>query len=193
MRSTIFLALGLVACGGATDTDLFNGSPQPGTNASVQKDTSVTPTPDSGVTDTGSTPDTSIADTSVPDTSMPPTSKIQCGNSMCNVGTEVCCRSGFQNFTYACVANKGQCNNQGSIVLECSKAENCPNMGDVCCAALQLQGQANIATGTRCTAANQCVGNNNVIVCDPAAMNNCPNGGNCSISTITLPNYDICK
>lgn len=194
MRSTLFLGLLLVACGGSTDTELFtppNG--QQGTDASVQKDTSVD-NPDSTVNkDANGLPDTSTIMEAGPDTSTGITSKIQCGNSQCTPVTEVCCRTGFpQQFMYQCVG-KGKCTGQGSVTLDCSQADNCPNPGDVCCAALVQQGNANVATDTRCTPPNQCQGNSNVIVCDPNANNNCPNGGNCSMSTITLPGYDICK
>ncbi len=187
----LVLALGLVACGGATETELLNPPlDQQGTDASGQKDQSVPPN-EAGVKD-GSSADAFVIPEAGPDTSPPPL-KIQCGNAQCKVGVDVCCRSGFGNFTYKCVPNAGQCQGSNSIVLECSNAESCPDTMDVCCAPLAQQGQAFVATGTLCAAPSQCTGQDHVIVCDPQAINNCPNGGNCSMSTITLPGYDICK
>ena len=197
MRIAAILGLVLVGCGGASETDLFT-PPAASTNdvdASVLDSGKNNPDGNLPGKDGGGPDALGAPDVNQPDTFVPPTSTIQCGNSMCDPANSVCCRTGTQppGFKYACVANAGQCKGQGSVVLECSKAANCPNMGDVCCASLQNGGQFNVATSTQCVPGNQCQMNNGtVVVCDPADPNACPNGGTCQQSKGTLPGYDIC-
>jgi hypothetical protein len=188
MRIVLLLSGLLVACGGASETDLFSGPSQSGVDSGVEKDTSVPTTDSGGGKDSSSAPDSAIVDANQPDTFMPPTTKIQCGNTACNNPPDVCCRSGFnQQFTYNCVNDPNtQCAANGDITIECTSPSDC-NQGEVCCIDLN---QKSMAVGVACQPAQQCQGG---FACDPKKPNICPNGQSCKLSQFTLPGYYICR
>ena len=207
MRASYFVSSGIVVvaigCGGAVDTGLF-GDP---TGGQVPTDGGSTTTDDGGTrTDGGNRFDgggrfdagfmdsgTGIKDASTfTDTSPPPGNRIVCNTSAmtCALGDQVCCRSGggpTPNFN--CTAAAG-CNAVGDMPIPCDKADDCSKLGftgDLCCA----QTAGGRATSVSCVAPGSC-GTNSTNLCDPLAVDPCPNGGSCQVSVTTLPGFHIC-
>ena len=199
-RGWLTCALFLAACGGATDSDLFGSPPANQQQPDASTSADATTSNDASVSDATQPPPAQDSSTTVdanqPDTSTPAASKIHCGNTDCNSTTESCCRSATSgsSYSYACTNDPNtSCQGLGDIVIECSNAQNCAdqgNAGDVCCAT--RNGPGGSVDGTTCMSASQCGQMGGVIACDPNAANNCPNGGGCKTSSVTLPTYNLC-
>lgn len=192
----------LVACGGATVTDL-QGNPPPGgqdagTDTSVVKDSSVI---DEGIgVDVSPPPPPPPIDAGPPDVIKPPDiAPIVCGQALatasmkCDANKEVCCRSGSGvQMTVAC--NSGStCPNVGSVPLACSTTTTCTALGlvnNVCCGTVNGNSQV---TSAKCVPEGSCPGTNGTIrLCDKNGPNVCPVNTTCKTSSFTLAGYDLC-
>ncbi len=189
-RSAAILTLGLTACGGATETDLFGIPPV---------------TVDSGVVKDSGTDAKKDAD--VPDAPPPATPIILCGppltspQAKCDASKkEFCCRRGdAQPYKYGCETDETACADVNDVPIRCSTTQTCTGqglIGSVCCGTLVASsGSGSVITNTSCVAPNTCVSGGSVgkaVLCDPNAPNNCPNGGTCKLSSQTMPGYYLC-
>jgi hypothetical protein len=106
--------------------------------------------------------------------------QVTCNNMQCSPG-DVCCFNPFGPGDHCAMG--APCGNL--VQLKCNGPEDCP--GQICCAKFQNQN----LVGTACQ--SSCNGGNEVSVCNPAAADPCPNGGNCtSIAQITGDGYSLC-
>ncbi len=198
IRSSTWLAcLGasVVACGGASQTELFSPPSDDGGSGNSIADTGRLAT-DTSVgavdvsapdTSTGPKIDSSIADTSPPpvaDTAPPPSTTLPCGAGQPDCptgGQEVCCVTGdIGNLSFGCT-DKAMCT---GTPISCTSTADCA--GAICCGVETGSGTATRYVHVSCAAT--CDG---VYFCDPAA-NDCPNGTACSASML-LPGYFVCR
>jgi hypothetical protein len=189
------LTVALLACGGASQTDLFAGS-SGSADGGTSTDGSVT-TPEGGVALDGSTgKDAGGRDGGPADARadrVEPGAVIQCASATCAVGSQVCCRSNPANPTYACVSSAG-CQAPGQMPIPCDDSKDCAALGqpgDVCCAETdQVTGRA---TQVSCGSAGSCqLQNGRAILCDPNDPTSCPQPLQCKASQSTLPGYYLC-
>lgn len=189
------LTVALLACGGASQTDLFAGSSGAvdgggGADSSVTSDGGVTLDGSTG-TDGGGGRDAAPSDAR-PDRSEPG-AVIHCANATCPVGTQVCCRSNPATPTYACVSSAG-CQAVNQMPIPCDDSKDCAALGqpgDVCCAETdQVTGRA---TQVSCASAGSCqLQNARAILCDPNDPASCPQPLQCKASQGTLPGFYLC-
>ena len=191
--SAALMVMLLLACGGASKSDLFagGGTDSPNVDGGAGADASVSS--DGGTTADARPNDGSVSDVSVVDTGVDaaPQDGIRCGATFCTPGTQVCCRGAGVNPTFSCV-NPAGCQGISQLPIPCDDANDCTAMGrpgDVCCVTVDFSSRA---ASLACTSAGKCDGNEFVIACNPADADPCPNGGTCSKSSGTLPGYMLC-
>ncbi len=112
---------------------------------------------------------------------------LDAGNT-CAVGNEVCCRS--VGAVLAC-AGSGACTGITQVAIPCDDALDCTALGhpgELCCATIQ----SNTVREVACRKPSDCDATNRRNLCDPAAANNCPNGGTCTHSSQTMPGFWLC-
>ncbi len=196
------MAAALVACGGATESDLFgtpNGSS--GNDASTTKD--ATSGNDGGVTPDDATvtldatpiidatplPDVSVIDSGPTD---PGTLCFTPSQTFCKNESELCC---IKQQGSTCIAS----NTASSCVttkMFCDNSDSC-KQGEVCCGSIINNGQGNFYTEIKCSAscnvtAQQIPGQRRF--CNPAH-----NPDDCAVHGLTckqsglLPGYYICQ
>lgn len=191
----------LVACGGATVTDL-QGNPPPGgqdagTDTSVVHDSSI---PDEGIgVDVSPPPPPPPIEAGPPDVGPPPPdpAPIVCGQALataslkCDANKEVCCRSGSGVQLTAQCTSGGSCQSP-SVSLSCSTTTTCAALGQpgsVCCGNV-VNSQV---TSAKCVPAGNCPGTGGTIrLCDKNGPNVCPVNTTCKTSSYTLAGYDLC-
>jgi hypothetical protein len=125
-------------------------------------------------------------DSVVPDSGSTDT-VVACGFQKCQTPVEACCRTdGGNGFMYSCTAQNQVCT---GLLIPCDDATDC-KQGEVCCAFVVNT----IAVNVTCQASATCTPqSSSAIVCNPNDPKSCPNGGTCTLSTVTLPSYYICK
>ncbi len=216
-RSAPFLFLGVgaftgavaAACGGATDTGLFDSpSGSDSIDAGLRADASVPHSSDAGGTvtthDSGATtvPDSSTGTDAGHTPPPPPAATIDCAVSAsvttCDAATQVCCRTTNDNgfgggqTTYACTPPSG-CTAQGTLAIPCDDAADCTAegfaSGTVCC--VTEDPSSGVAASVACTTQAACSAQTQTWLCD--GTSDCPAGDTCSASTTTIPGYDICR
>jgi hypothetical protein len=196
------LALGVVACGGAASSELFD--PSTGTDAGDHPDTSTgahdssTPPP----TDSGMVMmvDSTIADTNLPDTtvqidSSPPELGITCGAGLTCNKSQFCCATSdplmINPTMYACMdsSQTGSCTSAGGTPVTCDFGSNCTGTDDLCCGTLNTD--QTVYTHVRC--ATTCGTTDDRTFCDPNAVPDlCTGGMMCGPSTI-LTGFSVCQ
>jgi hypothetical protein len=202
----VMLVTAFLACGGATQSDLFTGgsglSPDGGggkDSGSVGADTGSGT--DSGAgRDTGSPVDSGENDTGAFDAGFDSGVNdpgIYCNTSgmsgYCAVQKEVCCVTGVGTggmLMYMCVPTVGamDCAFTGGTPVACDDTADCSAGGKVCCGTRQGSGYSEVVCRTACdTAANQ------VRFCDPGIVpSDCPTPQACVPSTILI-GYNVCQ
>lgn len=189
-------ALGLVvtaaACGSTAAADLFAGASDGGAGAVVDAGAGS----DSGGTSDGgpSASDGGKRDASASDAgkvdAAPAGEPLGCSPKSgvtCNLQTELCCRSAGG---YACQSPQASCN---GMEIPCAEARDCAALGQpgtLCCASYNQQ---NRVDGVSCMPVSDCVFDQGfVVVCDPSESDPCPNGGKCTLSSVTFPGFYLC-
>ncbi len=203
----------LAACGGASDSGLFDGpssasSPDSGAVPSTGDDTNEPvdagkpskPQPDAGhAVDAAPSVDANPGIDSAPE---PPHATIDCNVNpsiqTCDAANSVCCRTtsnsgqGNGNTTFACTAPSA-CAQQGSLAIPCDNADDCAAQGfapgTVCC--VTEDANSGTATSVVCAAPSACAAATQTTLCNET--NVCPNGLTCATSTGTIPGYKICR
>lgn len=201
-----FVALVVVACGGADPSDLF-GSPSGGSSSSSSTSTSSGGTDASTSSTSSSTSSTSSSSTSSggkdasPDAPVVLSDKdhVFCGKSngndvYCPTG-ELCCARGktqggkLQYDTFECVANKNQCGGQLDAALECDDKSDC-NQGEFCCAQTFPAGGGSTRYVKTYCQQNNCQGAS-ARMCQTGNTDECPNGSQCNPSQV-LKDFGVC-
>jgi hypothetical protein len=206
-----FLLLALAAgglsaagCNGAEDSGLFgtpSGTSDGEDSGAVEDEDGSTATGDSGTSRDGGTTKkdggTTTEDSGTPDPDAGPTIDAAVGRTIgctidagnkCAVGNEVCCRSA--GALLGCTGS-GACTGITQLAIPCDDALDCTALGhpgELCCASIQSSAVREVA----CRKPSDCTASNRRNLCDPAAANNCPNGGTCSLSTQTMPGFWLC-
>jgi hypothetical protein len=190
------------ACGGATDTQLFDDAGQPINDATTVEDTGTKS--DGGTGTDATTQDAVVIDAVTVDVPIgPQDSKIHCGTTTCSAQTQICCATFGQTTTYACVSSPSDCQGQSQTPIGCTSHDNCASQGqpnDICCAS----GQGPINPNPNCqgfstVAQVQCQSS-----CDPnqgefevgcsVQTQNCSDTtATCITSKCTLPGITICQ
>jgi hypothetical protein len=210
---TAFTGALLGACGGATDTGLFDSTGGVSSDdAGLSHDTGApSTTPDSGTShpthDAGPSPipDASSGDDAGHVTPPPPAATIDCAVSgtvtTCDAATQVCCRTqngngiGVGAATYACTPPSG-CAQPGTLAIPCDNADDCTAQGfaagTVCC--VTEDPNSGVAASIACVAQTDCAAQTQTWLCNEGtAASDCPANDTCETSTSTIPGYKICK
>lgn len=190
------------ACGGATDTPLFDDAGQPQDDATAQdtgsgKDVG---NPEKDVT----TPDVGVQDVVTVDVPIKPAdSKIHCGTSTCSAQTQVCCATFGNTTTYACVSSLSDCTGTQQVPITCSSQDNCASQGlagDICCASGQGPTNpnpncANFSTTGQVQCQATCDPNAGEfeVGCSTQTQNCIDTSQSCITSQCTLPGMNICR
>jgi hypothetical protein len=203
----------LAACGGATDSGLFDGPGSVAQDGGSAGDDTNEPGLDSGTPskanhDSGQSPipdakPSGDDDANPPVDSAPthPPATIDCAvsNSVhtCDATTSVCCRTtsnsgtGNGNTTFACTPASG-CAQQGALAIPCDNADDCAAQGfpsgSVCCV---TAGSDGVASSVACVAQSDCSTQSQTWLCDGTSA--CPTNDECDTSTTTIPGYMICR
>ena len=190
------------ACGGATDTNLFD-------DAGQQNDATAQ---DTGTGTDGGNPekDVTVQDQVVVDAIFvdvpvkPADSKIHCGTTTCSAQTQVCCASfGTTTTTYACVSSTSDCQGTNQVPISCTSGDNCAsqgNSGDICCASGQgfinpnptCQGYDTVAQ-VMCQSTCDINQGEFEVGCSTQAQNCTDTAQTCITSKCTLPGITICQ
>ena len=115
---------------------------------------------------------------------------LHCGMTICPDAGDGCCRD--QNTTppggYLCAPAMDVCP-QGQLRYTCDDADDCTVLGmpgTVCCGTLAINGNTYFLNTTACALPENCVGPNEVRLCDRAVPGECPMGKTCdSLTTFT--------
>ena len=205
VASSLFLGAivcaSFTACGGATDTQLFDDAGQPQNDATAQ---------DTGTgKDSGGPPDVTVQDVVVKDVVTvdvpvgPPDSKIHCGTTTCSAQTQVCCATYGTQTTFKCVASLGDCAGTQDVPITCSSNDNCASQGqagDVCCASGQGPVNQNpncqqfsVAAQVQCQATCDANAGEFQVGCSTQLQNCIDTAQSCINSQCTLPGMTICR
>jgi len=161
------LVLGVLACGGATTTNLFDSPPATTNGTDSTGDDDTQSQNDSGTT-TKSDSGTSTADSGT-------TISETCGSTSCT-GAALCClsRAAQGKISLEC-ATESDCN---GVHFACDSADDCAS-GSQCCGTLSRGTLQTVACGT-------CPKTTNTVarICDPnASADECGNGTTCQFSS----------
>jgi hypothetical protein len=185
-----FVALAMVACGGASQGQLFSPTQDGGvTDSATAEVDSSTSFFDSGAADTQpiGAPDSTVVDSFSPppgpDTG-PGQSNLPCGAGQPSCpagGSEVCCiTGGATDPTFQCTDMAGCM----GVAISCANTAECG--GQICCGT-----ETGTGTGTQYVSV-QCQPTCNAVrLCDPAA-DDCPQGEKCTPSML-LAGYFVCR
>jgi hypothetical protein len=201
--ATATLACVVVACGGATSTDLLDppsttgsGSSSSGGSGTPEASMSGTPDATTGEDDATTGDDVSVGpmEAAVVDASpveaspeSGPSLGLLCATGTMKVycqGTDACCIT-IVGFAATCEAPSSCI---GGSTVRCASASDC-STGQVCCMT-STTGFGGTTYSSECTGGASCTGLTKSELCDPTASNPCPNGETCSASNLT--GYDSC-
>lgn len=194
-RILLLVGLGVtaVACGSTAAADLFGstdgGSASDGGALTDGGAADGGAGGDGGGGKDGGKRDGAATDASVVDAA-PVGERLACsprsGNT-CDLATQTCCRTVAGT---ACQSPQATCN---GMDIPCAEARDCVATGQpgtLCCASFNDQ---NRVDGVSCRPTSDCVVDQGyVVVCDPAESDPCPNGGKCTLSTVTFPGFYLC-
>jgi hypothetical protein len=138
-------------------------------------------------TDTGK--DTGPAEASAPHDA-PTLPGVQCGESMCALGTETCCREGTSTpYTLQCTAADA-CT---GLSIPCADSDDCAaggHPGYVCCGVFD---KSDMIDEVGCVAPSDCTYKDyRVILCSQTSPDACPTGETCETSSLTLRGFSLC-
>jgi len=201
----LFFGVVLVACGGATATDLFGDPASDAGTTPTATPTGNPTTPPTTPTGTPTTPPTTPPredagpppKDAAPDTNRPDAARdagvtgIQCGASKACALTDTCCASfnvGTGTYTFDCKTGQVTCA-EPSTQINCDSAEDCAGAtGKICCGDRVTAGSSGYYDNVTC--ATTC-GGNDVIFCNPASPAASCGARPCVESTL-LRGYYVC-
>jgi hypothetical protein len=169
----LLAALGAASCSGTPSSPLLDG------DGSVSH------------ADAGSD---AAKDTGHPEAAPPldvaPPPGVQCGEAVCTLGSQTCCREGTAApYTLQCTAASA-CT---GLSIPCADAADCAaggHPGDVCCGHFD---KSDIVDQVGCVDPSGCrYVDSRVILCDPSAPDACPGGEMCETSSLTLRGFNLC-
>ena len=109
---------------------------------------------------------------------------LACGLMPCTTAGDVCCVDHGKTAPdgLSCARATDICPQTGDFRFGCDDADDCTVLGmpgTVCCGSLGLDGNSYFLRSTACTLAENCVGANEVRLCDRAVSGECGAGQHC--------------
>lgn len=113
-----------------------------------------------------------------------PRLSIACGPTPCTTSGDVCCwdRAAMSPAGYSCAHQIEACPVAGAARYACDDTEDCNALGHagtVCCGTLGTNGMSYFPSGATCVVAENCVGANEVQLCNRGLAGECPSGKPC--------------
>jgi hypothetical protein len=174
--ATFFAGAAAVSCSGAQGSPLLGG--EAGTDGEVV---------DTGTVDAAK--ETGPAE-AAPPADVPPVPGIPCGDAVCTLGSQTCCREGSSApYTLQCTSSSA-CT---GLSIPCADTADCTaggHPGDVCCGQFDKD---DLVVEVGCVAPTECQYTDyRVILCSLSGSDPCPSGETCQTSSLTLRGFNLC-
>ncbi len=118
---------------------------------------------------------------------------VLCGGKSCPVTTSYCCVTfSLGTAAFDCRPTGVECKGSDVARSECDSRADC-GPGSVCCGDFMGLGSSKQYESITCRATGDCGGGDETRMCDPAAVEPCPDGSQCTPSALLGAGYHACS